>query len=82
MMVTKCVLQIFHLLNLTVTDDDDSDGYENYDLDSDDDFRDGHGGLQTLLTLTMIIEDPVDFIETFPANYDGSPNVTMDQVYY
>ena len=45
MMVTKCVLQIFHLLNLTVTDDDDSDGYENYDLDSDDDFRDGHGGL-------------------------------------
>jgi len=25
------------------------------------------------------MEDPVDFIETFPANYDGSPNVTMDQ---
>ena len=82
MMVTKCVLQIFHLLKLTVTDDDDDDGYENYDLDSDDDFRDDHGGLQRLLILTMIIEDPVDFIETFPANYDGSPNVTMDQVYY
>ena len=43
MMVTKIVLQIFHLLNLTVNDDDD--GFENPDRDSDDDFRDGHGGL-------------------------------------
>ena len=42
-MVTKIVLQIFHLLNLTVNDDDD--GFENPDRDSDDDFRDGHWGL-------------------------------------
>ena len=85
MMVTKFVLKIFHLLNKTLTNDDDDDdggGYENHDLESDDDFLDDHCGLKTLLTLTMIIEDPVDFIETFPANYDGSPNVTMDQVYY
>ena len=30
--------------------------------------------------IDRIMEDPVDFIETFPANYDGSPNITMDQV--
>jgi len=29
--------------------------------------------------IDRIMEDPVDFIETFPANYDGSPNITMDQ---
>ena len=31
--------------------------------------------------IDRIMEDPVDFIETFPANYDGSPNITMDQVW-
>ena len=83
MMVTKFVLKIFLLLNLTVTNGGDDDGDENLDHGDDDDFCDGHhGGLKRFLTLTMIIEDPVDFIETFPANYDGSPNVTMDQVYY
>ena len=46
MMVTKFVLKIFHLLNLTVTNDGDDDGDEIHDDHcGDDDFRDGHGGL-------------------------------------